>query len=273
MRITALLKTACIGFFVALPSASVAQQSTCPPDTLEALHATALSAENGNVTAQAAVDAANAALPRCGQDRLGLSLMMAVLAKTGGALAAPANERDALLFNALQLAWEIARVGGVLRRDDERYGRVSVDWIQQSEQRTYRGLMGDLAADFYTHGRNDLFYRADQQAQFGCGPYPVDELIAYTFAPSFGERGELRARIDYLVANCDDTLRNVSGHAAKYWVEHFNFGAYDSNYAIEIGDIRRELSRNLDLHLSDSMWGTVLFPLEDVEYLRFLLDE
>mgnify|MGYP001551426319 CR=1 FL=1 len=130
--------------------------------------------------------------------------------------------------------------------------------------------MGDLAKDFYNLGRNDLFFAAAQQAQFGCGLYPLEEMMAYTFAPAFGERGELRTRIAYLAENCDDTLRNVSGHAAKYWEEHINFGAYKDDYGIDRAEISRELFRYIDMHLGDQLSGTLLYPNEEVQQLRFL---
>jgi len=195
--------------------------------------------------------------------------MMAVLARAGAAVLPPSDERDALFFNALQVAYEIAKSGSVLRYDDERYGTSPVEWDMVDERAVYHGLMKNLANDHYTYGRNTAFYQADQQARFGCGLSPERELAAYSLAPAFDERGELRARVSYLAINCDDATRAVSGHAAMYWESHAMFSYDKEDYGIEASEISRELIRFLDQHL-DGASESSLFTADAVSMIRFL---
>lgn len=249
------------------PLAAEAQANACPPEVHQQLLDSAAKASNGELTPQQVVDAGSKALNTCGPDRLALSELMNLFTRAAWATEVPSDERDALFFNALRTAYEIARSSAPMR---PRGAEVTEDdWTMRDERNAYYDLMRGLAWDHFQHGRNAMLYRADQQEQFRCGLYPDIEAEAYSYAPYDDEQGELRDRLAYLAANCDYTDHLVSGYTAQYWEAHSYLVDGASDYAISADEISRNLTAYLDQHLAGRT-ETSLFDAGAVTMLRFI---
>ncbi len=195
-----------------LPAAAYAAEEGCPPEAISELHAAATRDQGLSVQEVSAL--LNKTPASCSSDRLAQSLILTVFVDAAGALTPPANERDALLYNALKTAFAIGRNYSSL--EDERRVVNPVGWTTWSERYAYQILMLLLVGDYIDFGRNDLFYKAEAQEDVGCGLYPEREALTLSLN-AVGAADKLDARVKYLGDYCTFSNRELTGYIAKYW--------------------------------------------------------